>query len=181
MKSHVKTIAYSGVFTALVTAVTLISIPIPGTKGYINAGETLIFTTCFFFNPIVSLIVCGLGSGLADLALGYAFYFPFTLAIKGTEGLLASLFIRLTVYPEFKKNNISPLINKVVLDVKTVFLLLTAYVIGTLIMTGGYFLTNYLLYGMPAAVAELPFDLLQGFFGLIAALLIDYTIAKVKL
>ena len=181
MKKNVKTIAYSGVFTALITAATLISIPIPATQGYINAGEILIFTSCFFFNPIISLIICGLGPALADLILGYAYYAPFTFAIKAVEGLVVSIFLRYTLYKVFKKQNVSPLSDKVLLDAKAIFLLIAAYSIGTLIMTGGYFLVNCLLYEVPVAVAELPFDLLQGLLGLVASLSLDYVLAKVKL
>jgi len=73
--------------TALVfVATVLIAAYIPSTQGYFNLGETMIYTVALSLGPVIGCIAGGLGSMMADLALGYPHYAPATLVIKGAEG-----------------------------------------------------------------------------------------------
>jgi uncharacterized membrane protein len=74
---------------ALVAAATLaLKIPMPATQGYINLGDALIIAGALLSGGRVGGLAGGLGSALADLYGGYTHWAPFTLVIKGIEGLL---------------------------------------------------------------------------------------------
>lgn len=55
-------------------------------KGYVNIGDTVVLLSGVLFGPLTGLAAGGLGSALADLLLGYGFWAPWTLLIKGLEG-----------------------------------------------------------------------------------------------
>jgi len=80
-------LAVTALFTALVCAVTMIfSIYVPGTKGFFNIGESMVFLSALLFGSFVGAFAGGVGSMLADLLLGYPHYAPATLIIKACEG-----------------------------------------------------------------------------------------------
>jgi uncharacterized membrane protein len=93
LKRITVTLALSGVMAALVAIATfLIQIPVPATGGYLNFGDIMIFVTSLTFGPIIGGLAGGIGSFISDVAGGYAATFaPFTLVIKGAEGLIAGL------------------------------------------------------------------------------------------
>lgn len=85
------------VMSALVAVATLIiQIPNPATRGYINFGDTMVFISALTFGPAVGGLAGGIGSAIADVASGYGYFSPFTLVIKGVEGVLAGLLSRRT-------------------------------------------------------------------------------------
>jgi uncharacterized membrane protein len=78
-----------GLFTAVVCVVTMsFSIYVPATRGFFNIGDSMVFLTALLFGPIVGAFAGGVGSALADLFLGYSYYAPATLIIKGIEGFV---------------------------------------------------------------------------------------------
>ena len=90
--SKAKSIVLTSLFTALVFIATVIlTLYIPSTHGYFNLGETMVYTTALTLGPIVGAVAGGLGSALADIALGYTIYAPGTLIIKGAEGYIVGL------------------------------------------------------------------------------------------
>jgi uncharacterized membrane protein len=78
---------------ALVAVATfIIQIPIAATGGYLNFGDIIIFVAALTFGPIVGGLAGGIGSFISDAAGGYAATFaPFTLIIKGLEGVIAGV------------------------------------------------------------------------------------------
>lgn len=134
-------LAVVAIMTALTAVVTMvIAIPFPTSTGYLNVGDVLVMTSGILLGPIGGLVAGGVGSMIADVALGYVYFAPVTLVVKGTEGLLvgvvssrSSLAERLTVY-----------------DVAGI-------VLGALAMLMGYYLgeTHILLMTPEAALAEL--------------------------
>ncbi|MCD6341361.1 MAG: ECF transporter S component [Thaumarchaeota archaeon] len=81
--------------TALVlTATVAINVYVPATKGYFNLGETMIYLVALLFDPSTAAFAGGVGSALADVALGYLIYAPATLVIKASEGALASILVK---------------------------------------------------------------------------------------
>jgi uncharacterized membrane protein len=140
---------------ALVTVATmLVQIPNPPTRGYINFGDALIFVSALIFGRTIGGFAGGVGSALADILLGYSYFAPFTLVIKGVEGWLAG----------FIGNGKSWL--RDVLGI----------VAGGAEMIVGYFLaeTFALGYGPLAALTEVPGNVSQilvgGLVGVIVAL-----------
>lgn len=148
--SKSKLVATVGVFAALTTVATVIvQIPVPETKGYINLGDAVVLLSGIVLGPAAGALAGGIGSALADVLSGYAHWAPFTLVIKGVEGFLAGLLSRTG-----KK------------ALRTLGVLLAAFE-----MVLGYFLVETLLYGVGAALAELPGNVFQAVFGALVALL----------
>ena len=78
--------------TALVAVATLVlRVPMPATEGYINVGDAIIVSGALLFGGVVAGVSGGLGSALADGLGGYAHWAPFTLIIKGVEGLVIGI------------------------------------------------------------------------------------------
>jgi len=128
---------------ALVCVATmLIQLPIPATEGFFNVGDALVIVSSLTFGPIVGGLAGGLGSALADALGGWYSWVPFTLVIKGAEGVVAG-------YIAGNREN---------RDLRRI---LVAWVVGGLVMVGGYFLVQVYLYGLGGALVELPFNFVQ--------------------
>jgi len=84
------------IFTALVAAATMVfSVYLATTRGYFNVGEIMVYTSALLMGPWVGGFAGGVGSMIADLALGYPYYAPGTLVIKGVEGVIVGYLARL--------------------------------------------------------------------------------------
>ena len=139
-------IALCGVMAALVCVATLlIQVPTPPTRGYINVGDAMIMVSALTFGPIVGGFAGGVGSALADILGGYAHWAPFTLIIKGVEGIIAGLIAH-------KWGSRSSI-------------LLLAWIIGCGEMVLGYFIVEALLYGVGPALVEVPGNTFQMIVG----------------
>ncbi|NIN52586.1 MAG: ECF transporter S component [Nitrososphaeria archaeon] len=138
-----RSVAAAGVMGALVCVATmLIQLPIPATEGFFNVGDALVIVSSLTFGPIVGGLAGGLGSALADALGGWYNWVPFTLVIKGAEGLVAG-------YLAGDREN------------RGLQRILVAWVVGGLVMVSGYFLVQVYLYGLGGALVELPFNFVQ--------------------
>jgi len=82
-----KTVARYGVLTALTAAVTMATfVPFGPTKGYFNAGDSMVFFSALAFGWRTGGICGGFGSAAADILLGSGYFSPITLVAKGSEG-----------------------------------------------------------------------------------------------
>lgn len=138
-------VAASGVMAALVCVATfLITIPIPATGGYFNIGDGMIMVAALTFGPIVGGVAGGVGSALSDILSGYSYFAPFTLIVKGIEGLLAGWIISRRRNPGLST-------------------LVPAWIIGGLEMVAGYFVVEAFVMnlGIASASAELPANFTQ--------------------
>jgi len=150
-------IAVSAIMASLVCVTTMIiQIPNPPTRGYINLGDAMIFVSALTFGPIVGGFAGGVGSALADMLLGYGYFAPFTLIVKGLEGVIAGAISR-----RIKR-----------------FGSTIGAVIGGSEMVLGYFIVEYLLYGLGAALTEIPGNLSQVIFGMILGVPISHVIKR---
>lgn len=140
------------VLTALFMSLTMVAtmfIRIPLPLGYVNLGDAFVFLSVFILGPIYGTVAAGIGSALADL-FGYIAYAPGTLIIKTAMAL------------------ISCILYKVLLKTtkKAFWAELVAGIIGTTIMTFGYFLYEALFFSTAsAAIINVPWNLLQGGVG----------------
>jgi uncharacterized membrane protein len=143
-------IALLSLTTALVfLSTSVFQLPIGATGGYFNFGDIMIFITALTFGPEVGGFAGGVGSGLSDFLGGFGTFAPFTLVIKGAEGLAAGLISRHV----FRGRDI------------------VGWSVGSAIMVGGYFIAeSYViallfgasdLTGVAAAAGEIPFNILQ--------------------
>lgn len=136
-------IAATAIMASLATVATMLfTFPIPATNGFFNLGDVIVVVSGLTFGPIIGGISGGIGSALADILLGYGTYAPFTLVIKGCEGLVVG-------YLAGGKENQK--ISRVIM----------AWVAGGTILVGGYFIVQVFMYGFAGALVELPANLVQ--------------------
>ena len=157
-------VTVAAVFAALVFAVTsqIPPIPIPSTSGYFNIGETTIYVAALVFGPFVGVLAGGIGSALSDIYLGYALFAPGTLLIKGAEGLIVGF---LNIHLRRYLSNLSLCATISVL-------------VGGLEMVAGYFIYEQFIVGY-AALAEVPFNIVQMLIGLIVAVPVMHAVYRV--
>lgn len=118
---------------ALVCVATLlIRIPNP-MGGYFNVGDVMVFVSALTFGPVVGGVAGGIGSSLADI-IGFPVFAIPTLLIKGAEGFLAGF-----------------ISNK-----KSVFRDIFAVIVAGVEMIIGYFVVEIYLWGLEAALLEIP-------------------------
>lgn len=159
-------------FTALVTVATVvIAIPAPA-GGFLNVGDTVVLIAAACLGPIGGMTAGGLGSCIADLILGYGMYAPFTLIIKGLEGLICGCLIKL-----FDKTLGKRYKNYIAQVIAGVF----AMIIAALTMSSLYCIADGILYGWGAAIVNAPINLLQGAIGITAGSVIVYALNLPKL
>jgi len=154
-------IAISAIMAALICATTLlIQLPVPATQGFFNIGDAMVMVAAITFGPIVGFFAGGVGSSLADLIGGWHVWVPFTLVIKGLEGFIAGSIMVLD-----DENN----------SVKTK---IVAWIAAGAEMVVGYFLVQYYMYGLGAALTEMPFNILQMAVGGIVGIPLSIVIAQ---
>lgn len=160
------------VFSALLAALTcvgtiVIQIPSP-MNGYVNLGDCFVLLSAWLLGPAAGTAAAGIGSALADVITGYAYYAPGTLVIKGAMALAAALLFR-----GIAGSTASP--GRV----------LSARCAGALtaevIMVLGYFGYAALLLGRGlGAAASIPGNLVQGVFGVAGSLILIQALEKGK-
>jgi uncharacterized membrane protein len=158
----------ASMMTALVCVATLFfQIPIAATGGYFNVGEAVIYISAILFGPIIGGFAGGVGAALADVMSPYFIYAPGTLIFKFCEGFVIGYIVYRAHLQKWE-------------GWKVYTIIITAVVIGGLIMVLGYFLYEaYVLsYGVPAAMGEIPFNLTQLLIGSIVAIPVSIGIQK---
>ena len=140
-------LTYGGLIGALVFLGTYIfSFPIP--TGYLNFGDGIILISSIILGPYAA-VPAAIGSILADITAGFAMYVPFTFVIKGLVAFVPAMMLK------GKK-----------LTWRTMIL---PFAIAELIMVSGYFIADTILWDL-GGIAAVPFNLLQGFFGIIVGI-----------
>lgn len=151
-KNTTKKAVTAALFAALVCVATMIiKIPSP-LKGYINLGDCIVLLTGWMISPVYAFISAGLGSALADIFSGYAFYAPATFLIKGLTALTA-------LY-------LSRLLSK---KIPNTAAQIVSGIIGETVMIGGYYLFEGILYGFGSALVNIPANAIQAAAGIILA------------
>jgi uncharacterized membrane protein len=152
--------AMAAFMAALVCVTTmLIQVPIPATEGVFNIGDAMIMVAALTGGPIVGAFAGGIGSALADLLSGWYVWVIPTLLIKGTEGFLAGWMLRRG------QQNAQHIV--------------LAWIVGGLAMVFGYFLVQVYLYGLSAALVELPFNFVQMAVGGIIGIPISQALKRI--
>ncbi len=164
MKTHAQKIAVASMLAALVCVATMIiKIPTP-LKGYVNLGDCMVLLCGSMLSPAYAFLAAGIGSALADVLSGYMMYAPVTFLIKGLMALVIVFLFRF--------------INKKGLKEPTKILpLITAEVI----MVGGYFIFEGVLYGFAPSAANIPANAIQGVAGIIFGFVLIKAFEKIKL
>ncbi|MFX0067826.1 MAG: ECF transporter S component [Promethearchaeota archaeon] len=144
--ANIALIAFFIIITYLFTS--FIQVPVPATGGYINIGEAGVFISALLLGPVGGAIAGGVGSAFADLYWGWTIYVPWTLVIKGLEGLIVGLFSRR----------------------KAVYNAIVVVAAGLWMVTGYFLVEGFILWGVPVAMVEIPGNLVQVAAGAIIAL-----------
>lgn len=157
MNSKLKRLVVAALFAALACVATMsIRIPTPGTGGYIHPGDAIVILCGVVLGPVWGLLAAGIGSAMADLIGGYFIYVPITFVIKGAVAFSAGM-----IYQKMGKTQKGRY---------------TAVALGgicdIILVAGGYFLCEIMLYGVSGAATSIPANIIQGVSGLILALVL---------
>lgn len=173
----VRSMTLAALMTALMTLATLIiRIPNPATQGYINLGDAMLMTIALLFGWRIGGLAGGVGSALADALGGYFLWAPWTLVIKGIEGVLVGWIaawgagdarggrsgggVRSAGSARSGRDGTGP--RRIAAFV--------AVMAGGAWMVTGYYLAGTVLFGGVAALTEIPGNLTQAGVAVVAAL-----------
>ncbi|WP_159442017.1 ECF transporter S component [Clostridium sp. Marseille-P2415] len=148
-------ILFGALMTALTAAATML-IHIPSAfNGYIHLGDGMVLLSGILQGPLYGAAAGGLGSMLADLLSGYAFYAPATFIIKALAAYSGGyLYHRLSHSSQ---------------TARWLLPFLAAGIVSSTVVTGGYFIFELIIYNLQAAMINIPFNLVQNLFSLIVA------------
>jgi len=161
MNSTTKKVVMASVMAALCCVATMIiKIPTPA-KGYINLGDSIVLLSGFMLSPVYGFLSAAIGSAMADVLSGYAFYAPATFVVKGIMALVAHHGFRLL------KRKIGDTAAKTI-----------SAIVAELVMITGYFLYEGIIYGFAMSVLNIPASAIQGIAGLIMGVLLAKAFEK---
>lgn len=146
----------AAMFCALTFLGTCIAIPVP-LAGNLNFGDGFLLVAAWTLGLPWGL-GAALGAMLSDLVMGYGIYIPATLVIKALMVVAAVLLRR-----ALEGIHLPRLVRRIL-----------PALAAELIMVGGYYLFEslFVLGSFAAALPNIPFNLLQGLFGIIIATLV---------
>lgn len=152
---HTRRLVTAALFAAICFGMTMVSVPLP-VVGYGNLGDCFVLLSGWLLGPLWGALAAGLGTALADVALGFAVYAPATLVIKALMAILAFYVGRLL------SGDTSGLLRRTAAHV-------CAAVVGELLMIGGYFAYESVLYGVATATGSLLGNTTQAVAGVVLA------------
>ena len=156
----IRMLVLSAMFAALCCVTTML-VQFPTVAGYTNIGEGMCLLSGLVLGPWYGFFAAGIGSALADLISGYAYYVPATFLIKGLVALVAALLLR----PMLQKGGRPPF-----------WRLALAELPSEAIMVLGYFGYEALILGQGlAAAASIPNNLVQAAVGIVLSVVL-YTV-----
>ena len=159
-------IIISALFAALCCVATMvIQIPSP-TNGYVNLGDCFVLLSGFVLGPVYGTLAAGVGSALADLLSGYAYYAPGTFVIKAAVAIVACLIFKaLFAAGKYK-----------------ILMRIIASLCGEIVMVIGYFGYAALILGNGfSALSGVPSNLVQAAAGIIGAVLLAEVFDRVHI
>jgi uncharacterized membrane protein len=123
----------------------------------------VIYFTAFTLGPVSALLTGGLGTAIADL-IGYPTFAPISLFVHGLQGLVAALIAGVALGRK-RRGPFNPS-------------WLIAAGAGTVVMCAGYLAAETVMFGVGAALVELPFNLLQNLIGAIVGISLSLAVRK---
>ena len=160
--AHLRKLVLAATFSAIIFLGTfLIKFPIP--NGYIHVGDGFIYIAAALLPLPHAMAAAALAGLLADLISGFAAYAPFTALVKLTMALLAAVCTRRSAYVIALREHKEPQGSRLPCVI--------ASVLGGIANVVGYFATDCILYGLPAAISTLPMNLVQSAFGVVVFLI----------
>ena len=158
-------LTYTAMLTAMVCVATML-IRIPTMVGYTNLGDGFILLSAFLFGPFYGAVAGGIGSMLADILSGYAFYAPATLVNKGLIAVIAAL-----LWKAMRKRGGDKVWKKIL-----------ASLVAEIWMAAGYWTFETLFLGeAKAALASVPNNIAQGLVGVVLGMVLYYALSKLPM
>lgn len=157
-------LVYTALFTALTTVATLvIQVPSP-MSGYVNLGDAMVLLSAGILGPVYGTAAAGIGSMLADLLSGYAYYAPGTLVIKCLMAFVAAQ-VFLVLKDKVKGKHFAKVVSGLLAEI---------------IMVVGYFGYAGLILGNGLSAAlSIPGNLVQGGFGIVVSTVVYLALSQV--
>ncbi|MBP3329028.1 MAG: TIGR04002 family protein [Clostridia bacterium] len=81
-RKKTQNIALAAIFTAAITALTMVHLPLPSEAGYVHIGDSMIYLAASFLPAPYAIVAAALGGALADMVFGFFNWMPFTFVIK---------------------------------------------------------------------------------------------------
>ncbi len=159
------------VYTALMICLVLLGtvlfrIPVPMTQGYVHLGDAMIFLGVLMLGKKRGAAAAGLGSAMADVLGGFAFWAPWTLVIKSLMAFVMGLILERTARSHKHSHTNDRLIK------------LTAMAAGGILMCAGYLAAETVMYGSFAlAIVGLPWNIGQVVVGMVLSMAIRSAMA----
>ena len=162
-----KRLAFAALFAALCCVSTVvITVPLPA-SGYFNTGDIFVLLSAWCLGPVYGSLAAAVGSALGDVILAFPLYAPATFIIKGLDALVAYL--------------VWALCKKMFKNEKLDFIPRTlSAILGELVMVGGYFLFECVLYGFLGATPNIIGNVLQGACCAVCAVLLISVLYAIK-
>lgn len=143
----------------IATAFVNIRLPIAANGGLVHLGTVMACISSIVFGKKKGALAGSIGMGLFDLTSGWAVWAPFTFIIRGVMGYVLGYISYLN-----NKNG-----NSIVLN-------LIGIIISGILMIGGYYITEVILYGnLIAPLASIPGDIVQ----VLVAIVISLPVSKI--
>lgn len=162
-QQRIRKLVISAVFCALVFAATWIYIPAPSV-GNVNLGDGMLLLCAWMLGGPWAAVAAATGAALCDLVSGFALYAPATFVIKALMVVVA-----IGCFGLFQKLRLHA----------TVCRALSA-VCAELVMIVGYYLyeSTVVLHSFIGAAANIPFNAVQGLFGIVLACVLYEFLAR---
>ena len=170
---------FAALFAALTFVATyIIKLPTP-TMGYIHPGDAVVLLSGILLGPLYGGLAAGFGAMLADILGGYFSYAPATFIIKMLTAIIAAfIYKELQTFWKNEKKNISVVIGGTIGELFMVlgYFVYEIFLLG--ILTGGLTAEAFTS-GIAASAAGVPFNIVQGLFGVVICALIHPILAPV--
>ena len=159
-RSHTKKLIITSMLAALIFVITfLVAVPVPSTSAYVNLGDSVIYCAGMLVGAPWAAAAAGIGSAIADWAIGFPIYIPATVIIKALMGFVCAKLMKRGEFPRF----------------------LMACIIGGAIMVVGYGLYEAVFMGGWGYVtATLIGNLIQWAGGVAGAAVLYYPIKRIR-
>jgi uncharacterized membrane protein len=163
------------VYTALMICLVLLGtilfrIPVPMTQGYVHLGDTMIFIGVLTLGKKHGAAAAGLGSALADILGGFAFWAPWTFVIKYLMAFVTGLILEKSARSHKHSHSADRLVK------------LTAMTAGGILMCAGYLAAETVMYGsFGLAVVGLPWNIGQFGVGMALSMAIHSALHKLPM
>ena len=153
-------IVMTGLMMCLVMVTTwIVKVPIAFTNGYVHLGDAAIFLSVLVLGKKHGVVAAGVGSALADVIGGYAYFAPWTLIVKALMALVMGIALE---YME-KKGMLHE-------HRKVTWVELIAMAIGGIEMAAGYYLVEvFMTKSWFAPIPAIPANIGQFVVGMVLA------------